>query len=286
VTHGYQPRDPTRAQYWVPDLIVECTAEFGAATDTLTLELSKAGDRFQAKFDNGVCLLYRIRSTAADAPEKLGNAQTRIGAGRYRLRFANVDSRLTVWVDGKALDFGTNANGVEAANYEPPSKTSFEPTVTDVQEPARIGATGAVTVSKLSLWRDVYYTCYQSPPCGVQTFYVQPGHYFCLGDNSASSSDGREWGLVPERLVLGKAVVVYWPGSWALVGYVVAVIAAFAAGFGATWGVSRYALPKESGERFGPLLTIVGGILVAVVVAVVLYHAWPNFDPGRIGVIK
>ena len=40
-----------------------------------------------------------------------------------------------------------------------------------------------------------------------------PGHYFCLGDNSSSSSDGRDWGLVPERLMLGRAVVVYWPLS-------------------------------------------------------------------------
>ena len=213
VTHGYQENDGTQAHYWVPDLIVECTAEFGAATDTLTLELTKAGDRFQAKFDNGICTLYRIQSVAADAPQKLASRETRMGAGRYSLRFANVDSRLTVWVDGKALDFGTTPDGKEAANYEPPDREKFDHTNTDVQEPARIGATGAVTVSKLSLWRDVYYTCYRGTACGVQTFYVQPGHYFCLGDNSSSSSDGREWGLVPERLLLGKAVVVYWPPS-------------------------------------------------------------------------
>ena len=66
----------------------------------------------------------------------------------------------------------------------------------------------------MSLWRDVYYTCStRGFTCGVQTFYVQPGHYFCLWENSSSSSDGREWGLVPERLMLGKAVVVYWPPS-------------------------------------------------------------------------
>jgi signal peptidase I len=59
----------------------------------------------------------------------------------------------------------------------------------------------------------VYYTCYRGAGCGVQTFYIQPGHYFCLGDNSSSSSDGRDWGQVPERLLLGKAVVVYWPPS-------------------------------------------------------------------------
>ena len=46
---------------------------------------------------------------------------------------------------------------------------------------------------------------------GSDIFYVQPGHYLCLGDNSAQSSDSRSWGLVPERLMLGKAVFVFFP---------------------------------------------------------------------------
>jgi signal peptidase I len=44
-----------------------------------------------------------------------------------------------------------------------------------------------------------------------KTLYVQPGHYLCLGDNSPESSDGRSWGLVPFRLMLGRALMVYWP---------------------------------------------------------------------------
>jgi len=38
-----------------------------------------------------------------------------------------------------------------------------------------------------------------------------PDEFFALGDNSTRSSDSREWGNVPERLLLGKAVFVYWP---------------------------------------------------------------------------
>jgi signal peptidase I len=40
---------------------------------------------------------------------------------------------------------------------------------------------------------------------------VQPGHYLCLGDNSPESSDSRQWGAVPERLMLGRALAVYYP---------------------------------------------------------------------------
>ena len=37
-----------------------------------------------------------------------------------------------------------------------------------------------------------------SPLHGVTTVFVK-------------SSDGRSWGLVPERLLLGRALLVYWP---------------------------------------------------------------------------
>lgn len=45
----------------------------------------------------------------------------------------------------------------------------------------------------------------------IKSYYVQPGHYFCLGDNSPQSADSRDWGTVPERLLLGRALTVYFP---------------------------------------------------------------------------
>ena len=40
---------------------------------------------------------------------------------------------------------------------------------------------------------------------------VPPASYFAMGDNSANSADGREWGFVPAKDVVGRPIMVYFP---------------------------------------------------------------------------
>jgi signal peptidase I len=42
---------------------------------------------------------------------------------------------------------------------------------------------------------------------------VPEGHYFCLGDNSGQSLDGRVYGWVPKENLLGRAAGIWWPIS-------------------------------------------------------------------------
>jgi signal peptidase I len=230
---GYNTYEPHRGtgeppENWVGDLILECDVTVEKPAGELTLELSKGVDRFRARWDleSGACTLSR--QTLNKAEETLETRPTAVkqAGTTYHLRFANVDQRLTVWVDG-ALPFG------DGVPYDAPEKRG--PSPANDFEPASVGVKGGiVSVHHLKLWRDTYYTVEPGAPdyAGVpgaahenwadpawevlnalpgKTLYVQPGHYLCMGDNSPESSDGRSWGLVPERLMLGRALLVYYP---------------------------------------------------------------------------
>jgi signal peptidase I len=209
---------------WVGDLMVETTVTVEAPQGELWLELSKGADRFQARFNfqDGTLSLWRI---SGGNTTELGKTSSVISKpGTYELRFANVDSRLTVWVDGKLPfedakgDEGRKEGGVDYTPWVPRQGDTTDPASDpNNYEPASAAVThGAkLSVAHLQVWRDTYFTPAidgrQATTTELRTMYVQPGHYLCLGDNSSESSDSRYWGLVPERLLLGRALVVYWP---------------------------------------------------------------------------
>jgi signal peptidase I len=220
---GLAPRDSQGMdKLWVGDLMLECKATLGGGAEVV-LELSRGVNRFQATFADGKVTLTRTGPDNPTTPFTNPSRPCKVATDKpHTLRFANVDSRLWVWVDGKRIDFGHEADYLpatpeqEAAFKDAEGKPDMHPEgwtkTNDVDAPASVGAKGKVTVQNLKLYRDIYYTRRDKEPTKGSLYYVQPGHYMCMGDNSAHSSDSRDWGTVPQRLMLGKAVFVFWPG--------------------------------------------------------------------------
>ncbi len=209
--HTESSRSSMNDDLWVGDLVLECEAQIQAGSEVV-MELSKGQNRFQATFGKGQ---VKLNSTGPGARE-FGTRNCKVNeAGKYKLRLANVDSRLLVWVNDSLIDFGTDSN------YSPSSVIAEDKVheqgyteENDIAAPASIGARGDVIIQSIVLHRDVYYTKNSNGDhAAADAFYVQPGHYLCLGDNSAQSSDSRKWGTVPDRLMLGKAVFVFWPAN-------------------------------------------------------------------------
>jgi signal peptidase I len=46
---------------------------------------------------------------------------------------------------------------------------------------------------------------------GTRSITLPEKSYWAMGDNSANSSDSRNWGVVPERNIVGRAAFVYYP---------------------------------------------------------------------------
>jgi len=244
--------------YWVGDLTLGCEVTIGQIGDSgqLLLELVEGRRRFRADFNlaaGGVRVTSRIDlNRGEDEEEELGRAEgVRLESGRHRLRFANVDDRLCLWIDDQLVDLGPRA--------------SFRQDVTDFPGPgiddlAPVGIAAReteLTVSHLRIFRDIYYRSEQVRNSDTRSvnptfrdesddevglldsltdprtwherysgsvteamFELGPDEFLMLGDNSPKSKDGRLWGnsrgaarrhAVPRKALVGKAFYIYWP---------------------------------------------------------------------------
>jgi len=132
---------------------------------------------------------------------------------------ADVGYFTTLKIGGKSMDFDGRYGPLD--NLVPND---------DDQAPARLGSRGAeLTFSHLRLRRDVYYTDphrhvrdgFGGPPGGnrweqdAMAYWLGPGEFMMLGDNSPQSKDSRLWDereyFVSRELMIGKALFIYWP---------------------------------------------------------------------------
>lgn len=249
---------------WVGDLALDATVDVEEARGSLALDLVEAGFHFRATFNlaDGKVTLSILDGRTGEPLDFTATGQTKVSSpGTYKLRFANVDDQLLLWVDGYLVEL-TDAT-YDPDKLMPRGRKGMIPWASEETDgdqgdlaPAGVGAQDAkLTVTRLALLRDIYYIAtdwrdsqysadYSMPPQGLdelfstpdrwtlfggrreRDFDVKDGQLFVMGDNSPESKDCRLWmmagpsGDLPggpyldRRLLIGKAVSVFWPHSW------------------------------------------------------------------------
>ncbi len=296
---GFMARGFTRPMendglHWTGDLCGEWTITTEPSTRALRLVLVKAGVEHRCDIDltSGTAtatLIYEGRNIIAFEDKTGGligkiEASTAVRAGgKHRLKFANVDDSLTLWIDGSPVTWGNEGRYaiVKALpTFTNTPKGSAENPLDTA--PVAIGVQGGgCTISRAQVYRDIYYIAHsagdyltdynnvlgflkESAAGEVRSEYVKNRHnltekqyadastpealdrnallsnvaawagslmdlqrrsvtfdlgpdaYFPMGDNSSASADARSWREhhVPGRLLIGRAVLVFWPHYW------------------------------------------------------------------------
>jgi Signal peptidase, peptidase S26 len=214
---GYDLPEP----HWVGDLTLSFQLQVTAPTGQVRIDLVDGGvvNRCEIDLTTGLATLSRGGKPLGQ-PRPSGVR----GTGAFDIAWANVDDRLTLWVDGRT-PFG------EGVVYDDGPAAHPSPTAADL-DPAGVGVRGtAARVSGLVLKRDIYYTLkpgeadygviwtlvpnQATDPAGrvaevfdlladparfgritelpPSDFAIGPGRYMMMGDNSPRSKDSRGW---------------------------------------------------------------------------------------------
>ncbi len=229
-----EPAPYKQGIHWVGDLMIEADVEVTQPGGQLLLDLVEAGLHHQCRFDleTGEAMLRLVPFESTEPHDGfLATAKTALkGTGRYKIRFANFDDELTLWVDGKIAKFDKPTTFAPLNPAAPPQTSDQD--LGDLA-PVSVGTkNAAVEVTRLQVFRDLYYIAVDSTngrrpiveiPFGPG-FLVDSGkpvweiprdpslwpllavdkrtevrfstakdQFFVMGDNSAASKDCRLW---------------------------------------------------------------------------------------------
>jgi signal peptidase I len=138
---------------WVGDLMLEAEVEVRNDKGNLLLDLVEGGVHFRATIDvaTGIARLS-IDGLADYRPKATTDVK---GPGTWRLRFANFDEQLTLWIGEKVVVFDAPTT-YSSLNNDQPRATTEDP---GDLAPVGIGADGNLSaiVRDLKVKRDIYY---------------------------------------------------------------------------------------------------------------------------------
>ncbi|MBN1589555.1 MAG: hypothetical protein JW888_08580 [Pirellulales bacterium] len=230
--------------HWVGDLAVSCTVDVRGSQGQMVLELVEGGQQMQCRIDVAT---GRAELAISGTTFRRSGATPISRPGAYRLLFANVDDQLQLWVDDTLVAFDG------PTTYEPLGNTTPQPADLAPVGIATLGADLQVRHLKVlrdiyyiavrgheprllfdyrfpyevfgnSITEETVGLFFSSPnrwPRAFSNESMPPvefalgkDQFLMLGDNSPQSKDSRVWATVDRRLLIGKALFIYWPHSW------------------------------------------------------------------------
>lgn len=234
--------------YDVSDIRLAAAVKPDAGGLDTTIHLECRDHEFEAVLEeNSVQLRMRLLGgdhewTVLDS----GSLSTFAPAGKVTdIEFWHADQALWLWINGSRVAYGTydwnpserlkwatGLSGEDAAKSD--SGNQYVGTANS-PKPLRLEwrfRNSAVTLHRVELDRDLYYRPEQTvegPALATHPtnlVHLNENQFFCCGDNSPASLDGRLWGepqdwiaqevdpapgVVNRKLLLGKAFFVYFP---------------------------------------------------------------------------
>ncbi len=242
---GLEPNTEMMGWHWVGDLLLECEIEVRGDGGEIVLELVEGNRPFTCRIDiasgRAALSIGGVRTFGPHANTSLR------GKGTFNVAFSNFDDQLLLWVDERLVEF-------DAPTTHPAVPGTRKPGPADLAPLGIASRGAALRVNHLRVFRDVYYTVgmlsdfdhsrsgisrtlsheglveFLSTSSAWDAFdHLQPSvpftldddQFLCLGDNSPRSKDSRFWGpmanpeyFVRRDLLIGKALLVYWPHAW------------------------------------------------------------------------
>lgn len=160
---SFTDRLSPRGLHWVGDLAVEADLVLKQKQGEVALVLIEGGRRHVCTIDlaTGVATATMEEGTerpafsdeAGESYSSISAKTNVVGPGKRRVRFANCDDRLYLWVDGRSIDWDR-----PATFHRGDARPEWSPEDPGDLAPARIGAKNAsLAVESLRVFRDVYY---------------------------------------------------------------------------------------------------------------------------------
>jgi len=233
--------------HWVGDLALECELDIAGGDGEIRIQLVEGGRHFDCRFllaDGSA----RLAIDGLDSYRPMSKRGLR-SPGRYRVMFANVDDQLLLWINNRLVKFDTPTTYPRLGNTKP-RQDDLSPALIGVRGAevtvrhlklyrdlyyiAQRATRGGVQYEPISDFvRSPYVPAtaenvarvlsdpraYSAAEMRKVRFPLRNDQFLVLGDNSAESMDSRLWEgrffeyYVDRQLLIGKALVIYWPHS-------------------------------------------------------------------------